>query len=174
MVQRGDLFHPLAVAGLVCLLVAISHFLIRERTTGFSGTCLKCGRPFCRRCKLSHESQSYCTQCVNIFLKKDMVAIDAQLAKRRQLARRQFGLAAERRILDLVAPGVGLWWSGHQALGLAVAVVSTSAAAAVLLWLPLFGAPATLFSPFWPLQAAAAAVWLLAAVFAQLFSAARR
>jgi len=173
-VHRGDLLHPLAVAGVVALFVALLHFLLRDRFTGFASACLKCGRAFCRRCKLSHESQSYCTQCVNIFLKKDMVAIDAQLAKRRQLARRQLLLSAERRVLDLLCPGVGLWWSGRRLAGFAVAVVALAAMAAALLWLPRFCAPVALFAGVWPLQAAAAAAWLGAVVAAQVVEAPRR
>lgn len=173
-VQRGDLTHPMALAGVVALVVALAHFLFRDRFTGFAKACAKCGRAFCRRCKLSHESQSYCTQCVNIFLKKDMVAIDAQLAKRRQLARRQLLLTVERRVVDVICPGVGLWWSGRRLVGFSVAVVALVAAAAALVWLPRFCAPVALFASVWPLQVVAAMAWLAAVVVAQAAAAPRR
>lgn len=173
-VKRSDLLHPLAIAGLVAMLVAIAHFLVREKTTGFASRCAKCGRSFCRRCKLAQESQTYCTQCINIFLKKDMVAIDAQLAKRQQLARRAFGLAVERRVLDLLVPGVGLWWAGRQVVGLTLAVLATASAACFVVWLPLFVGPTTLLVPMWPAQTLAAGGWLVAAVVAQTMPVARR
>jgi len=172
--QRSDLFQPLALAGLVALFVAGVHFFARASSTGFASACAKCGRAFCRRCRLSGESQSYCTQCVNIFLKKDMVAIDAQLAKRRQLARRQLGLAVERRVFDLLVPGVGLWWSGRRLAALATAPLALGAAAAVLFWLPRVCGPVALFAATWPLQVLAAGVWAGTLLVAQLLSRERR
>ena len=166
--------HPLTLAGTLALLVALFHLLARQNTTGFALACVKCGRPFCRRCKLAHESQSYCTQCINIFLKKDMVAIEAQVAKRRQLARRLLLLEVERRVADVLLPGLGLAFSGRPLLGGALAVLSGAFAAAGLLWLPRFLAPVTLQASTGLLTAACAGGWLALAAAAQLLPARRR
>ena len=166
--------HPLALAGTVSLLLALFHLLARQNTTSFALACVKCGRPFCRRCKLSHESQSYCTQCINIFLKKDMVAIEAQVAKRRQLSRRHVLLELERRIADLLLPGLGLAFSGRPLVGSAVALAAGSLAAAGSLWLPRFMAPVLLQSGVGPLTWACALGWLAAAVVAQVLPSRRR
>ncbi len=172
--QRGDLFQPLALAGLAALFVAVVHFLARARSTGFASACAKCGRSFCRRCRLASDSQSYCTQCVNIFLKKDMVAIDVQLAKRRQLARRQLALAVERRLFDVLLPGVGLWWSRHRLAALLTAPLALGGATATLFWLPQVCGPVALFAATWPLQLAAAMVWAAALLLAQFLPTERR
>ena len=160
--------HPLAIAGMLALIVAVFHLLVRQRFGGLASACLKCGRPFCRRCKLSQESQSYCTQCVNIFLKKDMVGIDAQLAKRQQLGRRQAVLRVERRIADLLLPGLGPAFGGQPLLGWVLVTAAIVGAAAAFLWLPAFVGPALMAAPVWPLEIASALLWAAAVVAAQL------
>ncbi len=160
--------HPLAIAGMLALIVAVIHLLVRQRFGGLASACLKCGRPFCRRCKLSQESQSYCTQCVNIFLKKDMVGIDAQLAKRQQLGRRRAVLRVERRIADLLLPGLGPAFGGQPLLGWVLVAGAIVGAAAAFLWLPAFVGPALMAAPVWPLEIAAALVWAAAVFAAQL------
>lgn len=167
LVVERSIGHPLTLAALLALVIAIVHSLLREKGGGFARSCSKCGRAFCRRCRLSNESQTYCSQCTNIFLKKDMVAIDAQLAKRRQLARRRFGLALERRVADLVLPGLGLLFHGRQRLGLLLALASTGAIAVGGLWFPLYASPSLLQVPMWPVSLVAATVFALALVAAQ-------
>jgi hypothetical protein len=160
--------HPIAIGGMVALILAVLHRLIRQRRGGFAAACLKCGRAFCRRCKLSHESHSYCTQCINIFLKKDMVGIEAQLAKRQQLTRRLFWLHLERRVSDLLLPGVGVGFGGRPLLGGALALLVLASAMVALVWLPAFISPALMATQVWPLKALFGAIWVAAAVVAQL------
>jgi tetratricopeptide (TPR) repeat protein len=167
--QRERTFlHPLAIAALLSLVVAVGYQLVRERTGGLAGACIKCGRPFCRRCKLASESQSYCTQCVNIFLRKDMVAIDTQVAKRRQVARHQRGRQIERRLYDLILPGSGVSFLGRPVIGAALGSCAVLAAAASCVWLPRFLSPLLLGTSLLPLQLVAWAVWATAAIVTQL------
>lgn len=168
LLRERTVEHPLAIGCMVALILAVLHRLIRQRSGGFAAACLKCGRAFCRRCKLSHESQSYCTQCINIFLKKDMVGIEAQLAKRQQLTRRHFWLRAERRISDLLLPGVGVGFGGRPVLGGALVLLALLSAALVLVWLPAFISPALMATPIWPLRMLFGGIWAAAAVVAQL------
>ncbi len=174
LLQERTAAHPLALAALTSLVFALGHLLLRERTTGFASTCLKCGRSFCRRCRLSQERQSYCAQCINIFLKKDTVGIESQVAKRRQVARHQLTLRIERRAGDLLLPGLGLGFAGRPGLGAAIAVVAIVCSAAALVWLPLFVSPALMHAPVWPLQVAFGVVWLLAMAAAQVIPTAGR
>ena len=167
LARERTVTHPMAVVGLLGLVLALGHYLVRQHTTGFASSCLKCGRAFCRHCKLSRESQSYCTQCINIFLKKDMVAIDAQLAKRKQLASRQAWLGAERRVADLLLPGLGLAFSGRPFIGAALASVTLAAVAVGVVWLPRYLAPALLSTSLWPLELLCVAAWIGMAALAQ-------
>ncbi len=160
--------HPLTIGALIALLLAIAHYLVRQHVGGFATSCSRCGRSFCRHCKLSNESQSYCTQCINIFLKKDMVGIDAQLAKRQQLARRQRLLGVERRVTDVILPGLGVAWSGRPVVGGLLAAATVIAVSAGVVWLPAYVSPALMGVPLWPLTALAGAVWVAAIVVAQL------
>ena len=166
--RERTVLHPLTIGGLCALFLAAIHLLARLNSGGLAAACLKCGRAFCRRCKLSHESQSYCTQCINIFLKKDMVGLEAQLAKRQQLARRQSWLKVERRIADLLLPGIGVAWGGRPILGSLLAVLAVVSAASAFIWLPAFVSPALMTLPMWPLEAFFGSVWAAAALVAQL------
>jgi tetratricopeptide (TPR) repeat protein len=168
LLRERTIEHPLAIGCVVALILAVLHRLIRQRSDGFAAACLKCGRAFCRRCKLSHESQSYCTQCINIFLKKDMVGIEAQLAKRQQLARRLFWLRLERRVSDLLLPGIGVGFGGRPMLGGVLVLLALLSAMLVLVWLPAFISPALMATPIWPLKMLFSAIWVAAAVVAQL------
>jgi tetratricopeptide (TPR) repeat protein len=174
VVRERSLTHPLALAALTAFTVALAHFVVRQRWTGFAVACVKCGRPFCRRCKLSQESQSYCTQCVNIFLKKDMVAIEAQMAKRRQLGRFQRARWVERRAADLLVPGLGLMQGGRFALGAALVAVSLVALTLAMVWLPRYLAPALMGASVWPLEAIPLLAWAAALVSAQFVPSERR
>ena len=168
LVVERSLGHPLTLAALLTLVIAIVHSLLREKGGGLATACGKCGRAFCRRCRLATESQTYCSQCTNIFLKKDMVAIDVQLAKRRQLARRRVALTLERRVADLLLPGLGLLFSGRPHLGLFLMIVSAAAITLGALWFPLFVSPALVQVSLWPVSGVAAAVFAATLATAQL------
>lgn len=168
LARQRTLLAPVTLAATFSLLLALGHFLFREKKLGFAKACSKCGRTFCSRCKLSRESQSYCTQCINIFLKRDMVAPELQIAKHRQLARRAKLLGASRRLLDTLLPGLGLAFSGRPVLGTALALPAAVLAVVALLWLPGWVAPLLLSGSFLPVQAAAGALWAAALVAAQV------
>jgi tetratricopeptide (TPR) repeat protein len=168
LVVERSLGHPLTLAGLLALVLAIVHSLLREKGGGLAIACAKCGRAFCRRCRLASESQTYCSQCTNIFLKKDMVAIEVQLAKRRQLARRRIALSLERRFADVLVPGLGLLFHGRQRLGLVLVLVSVATAVLGVVWFPFYMSPALLQIPSWPVTFLAAVVFLAALAVAQL------
>jgi hypothetical protein len=174
LVRERWLTHPLTLGAFAALVIAIGVFLVRERTTGFAAACLKCGRAFCRRCKLSRESQSYCTQCVNIFLKKDMVAAEQQTAKRRQLRRYYFWQGIERRVADFVLPGLGLSANGRTAIGLLLIALTALVVAIFMVWLPRFVGPALLHTPVSPMPLVGVGLWAVLMVAAQLFEAERR
>jgi hypothetical protein len=162
------LTHPLALGGMLALVVAIMHFLLRQKTTGFATACAKCGRPFCARCKLARESQTYCTQCVNIFLKKDMVPIEAQMAKRRQLVRRQATQRVIYRVADAIMPGLGLAYSGRPVLGVLLTFFVIIIGSAVAIWLPFFVRQLLMHGAIWPLATTGGILWAGIVVLAQV------
>lgn len=173
LLRERTLTHPLAIAAVLALLTALGHYLIRQKVAPLAVACMKCGRAFCHRCKLSGESQTYCTQCVNIFLKKDMVAIEIQLAKRRQLAGRHRLHVLKGRILDLLFPGIGLTVSGRPLTGLPLAFLSLVSISA-LLWFPWFMGPALMHVAIWPIESLLVLIWVGLVVAAQIAPRERR
>lgn len=171
--RERTILHPLAIGAVLALVIAIGHFLLREHLGGLASACIKCGRAFCHRCKLSRESQSYCTQCVNIFLRKDMVAIEAQVSKRKQVARHNRLRTFERRLFDLVLPGTGLASVGRPALGALLSLCVLVSASVALSWLPHYLSPLLLDAWIVPLQVVGGLVWLGAVVAAQLVAVER-
>ncbi len=173
LLRERTLTHPLTIAALLAMLTALAHYLVRQKVAPFAVACMKCGRAFCHRCKLSSESQSYCTQCVNIFLKKDMVSIEMQLSKRRQLASRQKLHLLKVRLLDILVPGIGLTVGGRPIVGLPLTLLALLSCAA-LVWFPFFVGPALMNVSMWPATALFGMCWLAAAIAAQVLARARR
>ncbi|MEJ2367800.1 MAG: tetratricopeptide repeat protein [Acidobacteriota bacterium] len=99
---------PAAVMVLLFLLIS----LIWDRSH-FSRSCLKCGRPFCSRCKTSLEFESFCAQCVHMFIKQDGVSPEARLRKTYEVQSHNRFLMIFRSILSLIAPGAGHFWEGR-------------------------------------------------------------
>lgn len=165
--HERTILAPLTVAPLLALVFALLHFLLRSRLTGFALACTKCGRTFCARCKLSRETQSYCTQCVNIFLKRDMVAPELQIAKHRQLQRRRIVRQALRRIADAFVPGFGQALYGRPLLGTALALPAALLSLAATLWVPVFVQPVALQTDLAPIRRLLAVLWLALLAFAQ-------
>ncbi|MGC8917550.1 MAG: hypothetical protein ACP5NF_11300 [Thermoanaerobaculum sp.] len=165
--RSRTLFAPLTLAPAVAFLVALAHFLLRART-GFARACSKCGRTFCARCKLSRESQTYCTQCVNIFLKRDMVAPELQIAKQNQLKRRQWRRRFLRRTLDVVVPGLGQVFYGRRLLGAALVVPAAFLSVVASVWFPTYVRPLLLHVPGTAIQVLLGSLWLILLLAAQL------
>ncbi len=165
--RQRTIFSPVTLASVFALLLALAHSLWRQRRLGFARACSKCGRTFCSRCKLSRESQSYCTQCVNIFLKRDMVAPELQIAKQQQLARRQRWLWWRRRIADTLLPGLGLALAGRPLLGVLHLVPAAFLSLAGLIWLPGFVQPLLLHTSMAPIKVLTWVLWALPLVSAQ-------
>lgn len=166
--REQTLLSPLTLAPVLALILALFHYLLRYRGTGFARACTKCGRTFCVRCKLSRESQTYCTQCVNIFLKRDMVAPELQIAKQKQLQRRHLFHQTFRRLLDVLLPGFGHAFYGRPLVGVVVMAPALLLAATILVWLPHFVQPLTPQTNLAPIRVALAVPWLALMVVAQL------
>jgi tetratricopeptide (TPR) repeat protein len=84
------------------------------KRSGFSAhACFKCGRPFCQRCKTSLEFESFCSQCVHLFIKQDGVSPEARLKKNYEVEQYNKVQRIERGVLSIVAPGAGHLFEGR-------------------------------------------------------------
>jgi tetratricopeptide (TPR) repeat protein len=112
-------------------LLGVAVLLIRSRWMWTSQMCTKCGKVFCSRCKTATESEAFCSQCISVFLKSDVVSIDQQAAKQAGIRRWEIWSAAARRAVGVLVPGSNYLMDGKPWLGLA---------AGFLAWVFLIGA----------------------------------
>jgi tetratricopeptide (TPR) repeat protein len=98
------LTNTLTIAALIALLLAGVLWALR-RKSGVAGSCIKCGRTFCKRCKSAHESATYCTQCIHIYLKRDGVSLDTKRKKLEEVKGFQARSLGARKLLGTFLPG---------------------------------------------------------------------
>jgi tetratricopeptide (TPR) repeat protein len=108
--------NPVTLGAILTILLAPIVHRIR-RTTGYAGACIKCGRTFCPRCKSAHESATFCTQCIHIYLKRDGVSMATKRAKLEEVSEHQGGVLARNRWLATFLPGCAQFIEGRTAAG---------------------------------------------------------
>ena len=125
------LFVTVAVFGVVLLP-------LRSRWMWVASTCSRCGRVFCPRCKTATESSIYCSQCISVFLKRDVVSIEQQSAKLEQVRRWEAASATARRLSAVLVPGAGSILAGKLWRGVAIALAAWLMLTGALAWAPRF------------------------------------
>jgi tetratricopeptide (TPR) repeat protein len=134
--------NPMTIGALLSLLLAIVLWSKRKHS-GFAGSCIKCGRTFCHRCKSARESATYCTQCIHIYLKRDGVSNDTKRFKLDEVHSHQTSMTRRNRLLATFLPGSAQLLEGRTTAG-AVALVLFSA---LLGYALLVGRLAPVFNP---------------------------
>ncbi|HSY49125.1 MAG TPA: hypothetical protein VLC46_09965 [Thermoanaerobaculia bacterium] len=114
--------NPLTIGAILTVILAPLVFLKRRRA-GFAGSCIKCGRTFCLRCKSAHESATFCTQCIHIYLKRDGVSAATKRAKLEEVNEHQGGILARNRWLATFFPGSAQIIEGHTIAGTIAAFI---------------------------------------------------
>jgi tetratricopeptide (TPR) repeat protein len=109
--------NPLTIGSLAAIALAFTVWL-RRRRNGFAGSCIKCGRTFCHRCKSARESATYCTQCIHIYLKRDGVSLDTKKTKLEEVQDHQSGIVTRNRIFATILPGAGQMLEGRTLSGI--------------------------------------------------------
>lgn len=114
--------NVLTTGAVIALLLA---FLMARgrRKSGVAGSCIKCGRTFCSRCKSARESATYCTQCIHIYLKRDGVSMETKRKKLDEVQDFQSRTLRTRRILSVLLPGSARIYEGAVLSGLLVLLV---------------------------------------------------
>lgn len=111
--------NRLTTAAAIALVLAFLLTVIR-RKSGVAGSCIKCGRTFCSRCKSARESATYCTQCIHIYLKRDGVSLDTKRRKLDEVQEFQTRSTRARRILSALLPGSARAYEGRAFTGILV------------------------------------------------------
>jgi tetratricopeptide (TPR) repeat protein len=109
--------NPVTVGAILTIILAIGVWA-RRRRTGFAGSCIKCGRTFCPRCKSSRESATYCTQCIHIYLKRDGVSLDTKRTKLEEVHDYYGGMQTRNRIFATFVPGSAQTLEGRAVAGI--------------------------------------------------------
>ena len=109
--------NPVTLGGLASVLLALLVWLKRRRA-GFAGSCIKCGRTFCHRCKSARESSTYCTQCIHIYLKRDGVALATKRAKLDEVSDHQVRVQRRNRLFATFLPGSAQLLEGRTLAGI--------------------------------------------------------
>jgi tetratricopeptide (TPR) repeat protein len=108
--------NPVTIGGILAVLIAPVLF-IKRRRAGFAGSCIKCGRTFCHRCKSARESATYCTQCIHIYLKRDGVSLSTKREKLDQVHDHQTGMLRRNKLWSTFVPGAGQMLEGRTIAG---------------------------------------------------------
>ena len=109
--------NPVTIGGALAFLLAPLVWLKRRRA-GFAGSCIKCGRTFCHRCKSARESATYCTQCIHIYLKRDGVSLDTKRTKLEEVSEHHTGMLRRNKWFALFLPGSAQLIEGRTSSGL--------------------------------------------------------
>lgn len=108
--------NPVSIGGLAAVVLALLLWTVRRRA-GFAGSCIKCGRTFCHRCKSARESATYCTQCIHIYLKRDGVALATKRAKVEEVSDHQAGTVRRNKLFATFLPGSAQLLEGRTSKG---------------------------------------------------------
>lgn len=108
--------NPITLGGLLAAILAPVIFL-KRRHAGFAGSCIKCGRTFCPRCKSARESTTYCTQCIHIYLKRDGVSVATKRTKLDEVGQHQSGMLRRNKLFATVLPGSAQLLEGRTIVG---------------------------------------------------------
>ena len=100
-------FRPAFSLWAILFWVVFTGMVLVKKSTFFARACFKCGRPFCSRCKTSLEFESFCSQCVHLFIKQDGVSPEARLKKNYEVESYNRAQRLQRSVLSLLAPGAG-------------------------------------------------------------------
>jgi tetratricopeptide (TPR) repeat protein len=108
--------NPITLGGVLAAILAPLIF-VKRRRAGFAGSCIKCGRTFCPRCKSGRESATYCMQCIHIYLKRDGVSVATKRTKLEEVGQHQTGMLRRNRLFATILPGSAQLLEGRTVIG---------------------------------------------------------
>ena len=114
---------PLNVFSGVCLLAITACLVWSWAGPTPARRCIRCGRPYCSRCKPAREAQEYCTQCLHLYVLRDGLEPETKGRKLYEVRCHEARSRRLRRLLSLVAPGAGQLLKGKTWRGLLLLLV---------------------------------------------------
>lgn len=130
-----EIFSPLSLVFVVGLVLGLLQLAARTRVFPPGRECAKCGMSY-RLESVFGESSVYCPQCVSVFLKRDVVSIEAQTAKLQRIRNWERLTALGRRAAGLLFPGIPHLFGGQVLRGALFAFVTYFLLTGALIWIP--------------------------------------
>jgi len=127
----------------ISLVFAVGAFaglgilLFRVRSFGPARECTKCGKLYRLEAGFG-ESSVYCSQCVSVFQKRDVVSIEQQTAKMDQIKRWEMWTGFLRRVAGILVPGSHNLLGDKVIRGVLVGFLAWFCLTGALAWVPLF------------------------------------
>jgi tetratricopeptide (TPR) repeat protein len=133
----AEILSPWSMVFWIPGVLGLLALMARDRWMWTAQMCSKCGKVFCPRCKTETGSDTLCSQCISVFLKRDVVAVDQQTAKAARVRRWGMWTAALRRVAGLLIPGGQSLLTGNPLVGYGSGFVAWFCLAGALLWAPM-------------------------------------
>ena len=102
----SSFLNPFTAFSALLLIIALLRGMMTSRKN-HAKECIKCGRPFCKRCQPAVKELRFCTQCLHIFVKKDGVSPASRKDKMREIEEYSRRQEMFLRISSLILPGFG-------------------------------------------------------------------
>ncbi len=145
---------------LVCGTLGCLVLWLRLRWLPVSRSCPKCGNVY-HHAAGGGDAQNLCSQCVSVFLRRDLVSIEQQTNKMRQVRRWETREVLRRRLVAVLAPGSARLLAGQVSLGMLSGLVAWALLLGGLVWAPRLFAAAEPAASALPVQALLLALWLV-------------
>jgi hypothetical protein len=95
--------NSVSVVSLLCLFACGGSMMLFGGRT--ARRFIRCGRPFCHRCRSGREGQEYCSQCLHLFVIGDGLAPETKTRKLYEVERYEGSIQRGRKISSLIFPG---------------------------------------------------------------------
>ena len=141
----------ISVVFLVGALLGLAALLVRLRVYPPSKECSKCGKVY-RLAAGFGESTVHCSQCVSVFMKREVVSIEQQTAKMNQIRRWEGWTSLLRRIAGFLVPGSQFLLDGQVFRGLFTGFLAWFFLVGALVLVPLFVPRIEPLAEFHPVQ----------------------
>jgi tetratricopeptide (TPR) repeat protein len=132
-----QLASTLSIVFLVGAFLGLAMLLVRLRIYPPAKECSKCGKVYRLEAGFG-ESTVHCSQCVSVFMKRDVVSIEQQTAKMDQIRRWEGWTSLLRRLSGFLIPGSQDVLDDRIIRGFIAALLAWFFLTGALVWLPLF------------------------------------
>lgn len=140
-----------SVVFLVGAFLGLAALLVRLKMYPPSKECSKCGKVY-RLAAGFGESTVHCSQCVSVFMKREVVSIEQQTAKMTQIRHWEGWTSLWRRIIGFLIPGSQSLLDGRVFRGLLTGFLAWFFLIGALVLVPLFVPRIEPLAEFHPVQ----------------------